>query len=116
MFQQQDSVTFLAGRKGAGGTLDAAERIAHLVGELGGELPAAELARLRPRLRAHRYEWTSLQLMARVMALHRRARHALLEVEFFHANHRQGCCKEENAGICHQYFQSGPHQYSPPIP
>lgn len=49
---------------------------------------ADEMERLQPRLRAHRYEWTSLRLMARVLALHRRAEYNVLEVDFFHANAR----------------------------
>jgi hypothetical protein len=47
-----------------------------------------EMRALRPRLKAHRYEWDSLILMTRVLALHRRAEYAVLEIEFFHANTR----------------------------
>jgi len=49
---------------------------------------ADEMERWTPRLRAHRYEWTSFILMARVLQLHRRAEYAGLEVDFFHANTR----------------------------
>lgn len=49
---------------------------------------AEEMAALRPRVKAHRYEWDSLTLMARVLALYRRADYAVLEVEFFHSNIR----------------------------
>jgi hypothetical protein len=49
---------------------------------------ADEMTSLRPRIRAHRYEWDSLTLMTRVWGLYRRAEYALLEVEFFHANTR----------------------------
>lgn len=43
---------------------------------------------LRPRIREHLHEWDSLILMTRVLALHRRAEFAVLEVEFFHGNTR----------------------------
>jgi hypothetical protein len=49
---------------------------------------ADEMERLAPQLRAHRYEWESMILMARVLALHRRAEYHVLEVDFFHANVR----------------------------
>lgn len=49
---------------------------------------ADEMDRLAPRLRAHRFEWQSIALMARVLALHRQADYNLLEVEYFHANSR----------------------------
>lgn len=47
-----------------------------------------EMNALRPRIRAHRYEWDSLILMTRVWGLYRRADFAVQEVEFFHANAR----------------------------
>jgi len=49
---------------------------------------ADEMDRLAPRVKAHRYEWDGIALMARVLALQRRAEYNLAEVEFFHANHR----------------------------
>lgn len=49
---------------------------------------ADEMDALAPRIRAHRYEWDGIALMARVLALQRRAEYNLAEVEFFHANHR----------------------------
>ncbi|MHC4884487.1 MAG: family 20 glycosylhydrolase [Planctomycetota bacterium] len=54
---------------------------------LEGEL-AEEMNDLRSKLKAHRYEWDSITLMAEVLALHRRADYALLEVDYFHANIR----------------------------
>ena len=48
----------------------------------------AELQRLRPKVKAHVYEWDSLTLMARVLDLHRRADFVLLEVDYFEPNHR----------------------------
>ena len=51
------------------------------------EVPLAdEMDRLAPRLRAHRYEWESLALMARVLYWHRRSEDAQAEVNFFDAN------------------------------
>lgn len=52
---------------------------------------ADEMDKLKPR--AHRHEWEGIALMARVMALQRRADFNLLEVDFFNANHRP--CAEE---------------------
>ena len=53
------------------------------------ELPIAdEMDRLAPKLTAHRYEWDGIALMARVMALQRRAAYNIEEVDFFHANCR----------------------------
>lgn len=49
---------------------------------------ADEMDALAPRLRAHRYEWNSIALMARVLALQRRAEFNILEVDCFHANIR----------------------------
>ena len=49
---------------------------------------ADEMDTLAPQLRAHRYEWTSIALMARVLALQRRADYNILEVDFFTANCR----------------------------
>lgn len=49
---------------------------------------ADEMEQLAPRLKSHRYEWQSIVLMARVLALHRRAEYAQSEVDFFHANIR----------------------------
>ena len=43
---------------------------------------------LAEKLKAHRYEWNSLALMARVLALQRRAEFNLLEVDVFHAHAR----------------------------
>lgn len=47
---------------------------------------ADEMDKLKPR--AHRYEWQSLALMARVWALLRRADYDILEVDFFTSNCR----------------------------
>ncbi len=49
---------------------------------------AEEMDALAPQLQAHRYEWESLALMARVLHLHRRAEFANEEVCYFHANNR----------------------------
>ena len=49
---------------------------------------ADEMDQLAPKLRAHRYEWTGIALMARVLALQRRADYNILEVDFFTANSR----------------------------
>lgn len=49
---------------------------------------ADEMDRLAPKLRAHRYEWHSVALMARVLALQRRADLNLLEVDYFTVNSR----------------------------
>lgn len=49
---------------------------------------ADEMDRLAPKLRAHLYEWKSITLMARVLALQRRADFNLLEVDYFAANCR----------------------------
>lgn len=47
-----------------------------------------EMQELAPQLTAHRFEWDSMIIMLRVLALHRRAAGAIDEVEFFHANNR----------------------------
>lgn len=47
-----------------------------------------ELNALRPHIQTHRFEWDSLILMTRVLALHRRAEYAVSEVEYFNANTR----------------------------
>lgn len=52
------------------------------------EQTANEMDALAPRLKAHRFEWTSLSLMARAFALQRRAAYNIDEVDFFHANAR----------------------------
>jgi hypothetical protein len=52
------------------------------------EVMADEMDALAPKLKAHRYEWDGIALMARVLALQRRAEYNLAEVDFFHANHR----------------------------
>lgn len=73
-----------------------AATVARLVAQLGRsrqdwrlELKLAEeMDALAPRLKAHRYEWESLALMARVLHLHRRAAFANEEVVYFHANNR----------------------------
>ena len=49
---------------------------------------ADEMDQLAPKLRAHRYEWAGLALMARVFALHRQADYNILEVDYFNANCR----------------------------
>lgn len=49
---------------------------------------AEEMEALSPQVTAHLYEWQSFILMARLLALHRRAAFAVLEVEDFWANHR----------------------------
>ena len=49
---------------------------------------ADEMDQLAPRLRAHRYEWDGIALMARVLGLQRRADYNVLEVDYFHANNR----------------------------
>ena len=49
---------------------------------------ADEMDTLTPQLRAHRYEWNSIALMARVLALQRWADYNILEVDFFTANCR----------------------------
>lgn len=52
------------------------------------ELLAAEMAALEPQLTAHQFEWKSLQLMARLLSLHRQADFAFSEVDFFRAAER----------------------------
>jgi hypothetical protein len=49
---------------------------------------ADEMEALLPLLTKHQFEWLSTILLTRLLALHRRAAFALLEVEDFHANHR----------------------------
>lgn len=49
---------------------------------------AEEMDALAPRFKAHRHEWESLALMARVLHLQRRAEFAESEVSYFHANNR----------------------------
>lgn len=49
---------------------------------------ADEMDALLPKIKAHQFEWRSISIMARVLALHRRAEYAGLEVSFFHANNR----------------------------
>lgn len=49
---------------------------------------ADEMDQLAPKLRAHRYEWAGIALMARVLALQRRTDYNILEVDFFTANTR----------------------------
>ncbi|NQU11802.1 family 20 glycosylhydrolase [bacterium] len=44
---------------------------------------ADEMAKLAPRVKAHRFEWDSLRLMARVLAWHRRAEFAQAEIDYF---------------------------------
>jgi hypothetical protein len=73
-----------------------AATVKRLVGQLGRcrldwrlELALAEeMERLAPQLTAHRHEWESLALMARVLHLQRRAEFAHLEMTYFHANNR----------------------------
>ena len=49
---------------------------------------ADEMEKLAPRLKAHRHEWESLMLMARVLHWQRRAEYAQAEVDFFDAGIR----------------------------
>lgn len=49
---------------------------------------ADDWRRLGRRVTRHRFEWRSLELMARVLRLHRRSEFAQLEVDYFHANTR----------------------------
>ena len=46
----------------------------------------AEMKRLRPKVKTHRYEWDSLALMGEVLSFKKRADYALLEVDFFESN------------------------------
>lgn len=52
------------------------------------EAVATEMEALAPALRAHHHEWQSVILLARLLALHKRAEFAVAEVEDFWANHR----------------------------
>lgn len=47
---------------------------------------AREMEALEPQITHHQYEWKSLRLMARLLALQRRCSFALQEVHDFHAN------------------------------
>jgi len=49
---------------------------------------ANEMDALSGKLRAHRYEWDGIALMARVLGLQRRAEHNISEVDYFNANAR----------------------------
>lgn len=49
---------------------------------------ADEMSAVASGIETHAYEWRSIELMARVLDLHRRAEFAQLEVDFFHANSR----------------------------
>jgi hypothetical protein len=66
---------------------------------------AEEMESLEPRLKAHRFEWRSISLMARVLDLQRRAEFNLAEVDFFHASIRpvdtewQRRIREQNATL-----------------
>lgn len=47
---------------------------------------AAQMEKLSPKIREHRYEWDSTALMARALELVRRADYNLEEVDYFNAN------------------------------
>lgn len=47
-----------------------------------------EMTALRPKVRAHRYEWDGMILMARTLKLHKWLDAVIDEVDYFHANHR----------------------------
>jgi hypothetical protein len=49
---------------------------------------AQEMEELAPKVRAHRFEWDTVALMARVLELQRRAEYNVLEVDHFHSNIR----------------------------
>lgn len=49
---------------------------------------ADEMRDLTPQLKTHHYEWRAIELMARLLALHRRAEFVLSEVDFFYAGQR----------------------------
>lgn len=50
------------------------------------ERVADEMEELAPKLKSHRYEWDGMIIMARLLALHRQAEFAVMEVDYFHAN------------------------------
>src|SRR5262249_21637652 len=49
---------------------------------------AAEMEKLSPRVKKHRYEWDGMALMARTLQLQRAAFDVVLEVDFFTPNIR----------------------------